>query len=83
MKDALATVGFVLILTALFTRGNDWCPRRILILLVVACIIGDGLFTLNPTWHFTILGENIPTTFIIIQTILLIGCGVSLITRII
>ena len=80
MKDAVALVGFVLLITALVIRGNAWCPKRILIILLIGAIILDGIFTLNPTWHHTRIGTNFPTAFVTIQLIIVVGCGVSLIT---
>ena len=69
-KDFVATIVFLFALVLFLSRG---IRKEVLVMGLLACILIDGMFTLNPTWHCKPIGKNNATYALIAQCIIASG----------
>ncbi len=72
-KDLIALVAFSITLLFYIYKGR--IPSHLIIASIVACVLVDGAYTLNPEWHCSPVGQNIPTYALIAQIAFVLVIG--------
>lgn len=58
-KDLAAVIVFTISLALYLYTGR--LPHALVVAGLSACILLDGAYSLNPTWHCSPVGDNVPT----------------------
>ena len=61
MKDSIASVIFILSFILLVKLKDLNKLKKLILIILIICFIIDFSFTINPEYHFTELGNNIPS----------------------